>query len=227
MKDTGQKKFGVLIDGPEVSPLGMMMVSEYPERISHLVLINPESAGAAYGNALDNVRRYGMRVGNKEVVKGVDGASMMQDGNPKYKASDSAELGGMNRALRNLRFADPTEPETGAMEYFYRLPGSYGMNDDKWSTRALVAKKKLSFPVLIFMGEKSPFSLTSDMQVVSGIFKQAVVVKLPDAGEMPFMSDTYAFTKHMEKFFQGAKAPEKAKEEAEEKKEKGKTTVAK
>src|SRR3989442_3007170 len=115
MKDTGEKKFGLLVHGPESSPLGMMMVSEYPERISHLVLINPESAGTAYGNAMENVRRQGMRVGNKEVVKGIDSISIMQDGNPKYKASDSAEGGGMNRALTNLRFGDPTEPETGAM----------------------------------------------------------------------------------------------------------------
>ena len=79
--------------------------------------------------------------------------------------------------------------------------------------------------VLIIMGEKSLWTPMSDMRVVAGVFKQAVVVSMPGATETPFISDTYAFTKHLEKFFQGAKTPEKAAKEEAEKKGKGKTTV--
>jgi pimeloyl-ACP methyl ester carboxylesterase len=228
MKEAGKPKFGLLAHGPYSGVLGMTFAAEYPERVTHLVLINPRSAGTMFMNGVEAIRREGMKTGNKELVKAADRAVIMQDGNPKYKASDAAEAKGMHRAISNLLFADPTEPEAGALEYLYELPaGSSQMIDDKWTTKSIFKGKKVTFPVLIFMGDKSLWTPLSDMKAAAGTFRQAVIATIPNASETPFISDTYTFTKHLEKFFQGAKAPEKAKEEAGEKKEKGKTTVAK
>ena len=52
---------------------------------------------------------------------------------------------------------------------------------------------------------------------------------MPESSETPFISETYLFTKHLEKFFKGAKLP-KPKDTAQEKdkdkgKSKGKTKV--
>src|SRR5262249_12683220 len=150
MKDTGLKRFGLLGHGDEGSTLAMILASEYPSRVSHLVLINPRSAGSAYTAILENVRRYGTKNGNKEVVWGVDNISLKEDGTPKRMPADDAEKGGMGRALGNLRFADPTEPEAGALDYLYDLPGgTQVMNDDKWAARSLFAGKRVDFPVMI------------------------------------------------------------------------------
>jgi len=66
------------------------------------------------------------------------------------------------------------------------------------------------------------------MSAVVGVFKQPVVVKLPNAGESPFMSDTYVFTKQLETFFHGAKAtPKKSSKTGEKKEKKGKTETTK
>ncbi len=228
MKESGPDKFGVLAHGPWSGILGMMVAANNQDRVSHLVLINPRSAGAAYTHSIENVRREGLRTGNKEMSKGADGISIMEDGNPKYKPSDDAEQGGMNRALNNLEYGDPTEPETGSLGYYYRLPGGVQQtNDQSWSMKAIFAGKKTDFPVLIFMGMKSVWTPIPDMRMVSGLFKRATVAEMPESSETPFISETYLFTKHLEKFFRGAKLP-KPKDSTEEKdkgKNKGKTKV--
>ena len=80
----------------------MMLAAENPDRVSHMVLINPRSAGTKFREAMDNVRRQGLRIGNREIVKGIDSSTLMQDGKIKYDPSDSAEAEGCGRALNNL-----------------------------------------------------------------------------------------------------------------------------
>ncbi len=211
MKDSGLDKFGVLGHGPDACVLCMMLAAEHPDKVTHIVLINPRSAGSAYSEAIENVRREGLRLGVPELVKGADSISLMQDGNLKYRPTDPAEAGGLGRALYNLSFADPTEPEVGALSYLYDIPGgTKTLNDSKWSAKDIVGVGKLSQPVLIFAGEKNPFTPVSDILQVAGLFKNCEVVRLSDAAETPFISHTYLFTKHLEKFFQGARAGMKA-----------------
>jgi pimeloyl-ACP methyl ester carboxylesterase len=203
MKDSGLETFGLLAHGPDASVLGMMLAGENPERVTHLVLINPRSAGDVYSGSIENVRRHGLKVGSKEIVKGADSISLQQDGNPKYKAADSGEAGGLNRALNNLRYADPTEPETGSLGYLYRLPGGVQvLNDNSWSAKSILGSSKVSIPTIIFMGERSPWTPVGDMTLVAGLFNRPRIVKLADAGEMPFISHTYVFTKYLENLFQ-------------------------
>jgi len=224
MEESGLEKFGVLAHGPESGILAMMLASSHEDKVSHLVLINPRSAGDVYQNAIENVRREGLATKNQEMVKGADGILIMPDGNPKYKASDDAEHGGMHRALGNLRHADPTEPEVGSLNYFYRLPGgAQQMADRNWSVKQLFGGKS-NMPVLIFMGHKAPWTPINDMKVVAGVFPRAVVAEMKESAEMPFISETGLFTQYMLNFFKDAKVQKKEKGKEKEK-SKGKTKV--
>ena len=229
-KETGTEKCAVLAHGDGASTLAMMFAAEAPQRVSHLILINPSSSGKASLTQKENVRRVGQSGGNKEIVKGIDNLLLEQDGKPRYQPSDDAEAGGMGRSLANLYYADPTEPETGALSYLYSLPGGVRvMNDDTWSVKQIFAGKKMDFRCLIIMGEKAPWSPMSDMNQVAGVLKHATVVKMPNSAETPFMSETYLFTKSIEDFMKPAllaMKKEKEKEEAKESK-KGKTKVGK
>ena len=229
-KETGTDKCAVLAHGDSASTLAMMFAAEAPQRVSHVILINPSSSGKASMTQKENVRRVGQSVGNKEIVKGIDNTILEQDGKPRYQPSDDAEEAGMNRSLGNLYYADPTEPETGSIFYLYGLPGGVQvMNDDTWSVRQIFAGKKMDFRCLIIMGEKAPWSPMSDMNQVAGVLKHATVVKMPTSSETPFMSETYLFTKSIEDFMKPALVAMKKEKEKEKKDEgkKGKTKVGK
>jgi pimeloyl-ACP methyl ester carboxylesterase len=160
----------------------------------------------------------------KELVKGADGITLMDGGKLKYKASDAGEEGGMSRALQNLHFADPTEPEVGAMGYLYDMPGGVSvLNDSSWTAKAILSSKRPDLPALFFFGEKSPWTPVNDMQQVAGFFTKPTIVRLPQAAENPFVSDAWVFTKSIEAFFKGAKAPKPVDPDAEsEEKDKAK-----
>jgi pimeloyl-ACP methyl ester carboxylesterase len=229
VQQIGLDRFAILGHGPDASALAMMVAAENQDTVSHLIMINPRSGGNTYFNAMQNVRREGMRRGNREIVKGVDSITREQGGKTKYEASDSAESAGLGRALGNLDYVDPTEPETGAVRYFHDLPGGVSvMNDDNWAAKTIFKGKRTDFPVLIFMGEKAPWTPISDMNVVAGIFKRVTVVKMAQSAETPFISETYLFTKSLEDFLRAAiLAAEKAKGKDGGKKTKGKTGVTK
>lgn len=211
MKESGLEKFGVLGHGPDACVLCMMLAAEHPDKVTHMVLINPRSSGDAYSGAIENVRREGARLGLQEVVKGADSITLMPDGNLKYKPADPGEAGGLGRALYNLAFADPSEPEAGALRYLYDLPGgTHTLNDRSWSAKAIVGAGKLTLPVLIFAGERCPFTPVGDMNQVAALFRNCEVVRLKDASQTPFISHPYLFTKQLEKLFKGAKVRAKA-----------------
>jgi pimeloyl-ACP methyl ester carboxylesterase len=210
MEETGLKKYGLLADGPDAGHIAMSLAANAPGRVTHLVLINPRYSGESYGEAMQNVRRTGLKMSNNEIVKGIDSISLMQDGNPKYKASDAAEGEGMGRALYNLGFADPTEPEVGALNYFYKIPRTTQvMNDQKWSAKSIFAGKRIAFQTFIFVGEKDPWTPISDVTRITGVLKSSSLIKFPGASGTPYLSDTFAFTNHMEKIFRGAKGAKK------------------
>ena len=230
-KDSGLEKFGVLAHGPESGILAMTLAAENPGKVSHLVLINPRSSGDAYTNAIENVRRDGLVSGNKERVKGADSITLQADGvNTKYKASDEAEGSGLSRALNNLHFADPTEPETGNIRYFYSLPGGVGtLADDDWSVRKMFAGKALP-QVLIFMGLKDAWTPLSDMKAVAGVFPRAVVAEMKESSELPFISEAAVFTQYMQSLFKNAKPANKEGENTKPKRKeaaKGSTKAGK
>jgi pimeloyl-ACP methyl ester carboxylesterase len=228
MQEVGLDSFAILGHGPDACTLSMMLAAQNPNRVSHLLLVNPRSSGEAYGPAIQNVRREGQRTGNKEVVKGADSITMVsEDGKVKYDPSDSAEAEGLTRSLNNLRHADPTEPETGALFYLYGLvSGDKVLADDKWSARDIFKNKRTDFPVLILMGEKAPWTPVNDMNSVAGLFKSATVVKFKNSAEMPFISETALFTKSLEDFFRPALLAQKKKKDKEAKdKNKGRPAV--
>jgi pimeloyl-ACP methyl ester carboxylesterase len=225
-EETGLKKFAILGHGPESCQLAMMLAASSHGRVSHLVLINPRASGESYWEAMQNVRRLGQKLGNPEMVKGIDNATLIENGEVKYKPSDDAEAGGMARAVENVRYADATEPESGAIDYYYEIPRSTQVQaDKKWSAKAIFQGKKISFATYIFLGEKDPWTPVSDMMKVSGVLKPCTVVKFPNSSEFPFLSETYQFTKEMEKIFRGLSRP--AKKTADKEASAKKTTSAK
>ena len=227
MKESQLEKFGVLAHGPESSILAMKVAAAHPGQVTHLVLINPRSAGDVYSSHIENIKREGMRTQNKEMQKGADNLLIQQDGKPKYMPSDSAEESGMGRALYNACFSDATEPETGKLMYNFKLPGgARAMADHGWSVKKLFGTSS-TLPVLIFMGTKDPWTPLGDMKLAASSFKRATVVEMTDSSEFPFISETYKFTRSMQDFFKTAKPP-KSKDSATKAKEpgpKGKTEV--
>ncbi len=201
------KRFAVLAHGPSSGTLAMMFAAKNPEKVTHLVLVNPRSAGDVYWNAMENVRREGFRTGNREIVKGIDSVTQMDDGTTKYKAADDAEAGGLGRALHNVHFVDPTEPEVGLIDELYDLPGGMRRSADvTWSARKILAeaKVKANLPTLIVMGEKAVWTPLQDQHAVAKLFQRAVIAKMAESADYPFISETYAFTKHIEKFLKPA-----------------------
>jgi pimeloyl-ACP methyl ester carboxylesterase len=69
MKESQLEKFGVLAHGPESSILAMKVAAAHPGQVTHLVLINPRSAGDVYSSHIENLKREGMRTQNKEMQK--------------------------------------------------------------------------------------------------------------------------------------------------------------
>lgn len=211
MKESGLESFALLAHGPDAGVLSMFLAAEEPSRVTHLVLINPRSAGSAYTQSIESVRREGLRTKNDEIVKGADNITLMPDNKPKYTPGDPGEQGGLGRALGNLKFADPTEPEVGALGYLHDLPGgSQVLNDSTWSARKIVVPRAAKIPTLIFIGEKSPWTPISDVKQVAGLFERAKTVSLPGSSETPFMSHTYEFTKYLQAFLGGSRAGAKA-----------------
>ena len=234
MQQTGLSKFALLAHGPDAGHLSMLLASKHPDRVSHLILINPRSGGDVVRRIVEGIRREGMRLGNKELVKASDAFFIMEDGKPKYQASDDAEAGGMSRALHhNLFFADPTEPETGEIQYLYGLPGGASvLIDDKWEARKVIQGKSAEIPTLILAGEKALWTPVNDQTKVASLFKRVNMIKMPGSAETPFISETGLFTKSIEDFLRPAlAAQQKEKKEKEKSKKeeepKGKTKVGK
>ncbi len=133
----------------------------------------------------------------------------------------------MDRALSNLLYDEPTGPEVGMLKFLYTIPSSTSvMADGKWSVRKIFKNQKPKMPVMVVLGEKNPWTPISDVMKVVGFFDHPYLAKFPNSSETPFMTDTYAFTQHMEKFFgsvvkgAAAKADKTAKTKVAEKTEK-------
>lgn len=215
MKESGLDRFGVLAHGPDAGQLAAMLQAEHPDKVTHLVFINPRSRGSAYRDAIENVRREGLKVSSSEVVKGADSLLIEKDGKPKYQPADSAEQSGVSRAISNLRHADPTEPEAGSISYFYNLPsGVQVLADDSWELKKIVPADTSRLSVLVLMGTLSPWTPVNDMRAAASVYKGAKVIELKGSAEFPFISETYAFTRYLEVFFKPAnqaRQKEKAK----------------
>ncbi len=72
MKEGKLEKYAILGHGPDSCVAAMMLASIYPKQVTHLVLINPRSAGSEYDTATINVRKEGTRRKNREIIKGAD-----------------------------------------------------------------------------------------------------------------------------------------------------------
>jgi len=220
MKEVKQERFAVLSHGPGAGSLAMHLTAAHPEEVSHLILINPASAGNRYRNALRSVQRVGRSRKNPEVINGIEHLFVDKEGKPQYEPADSDEKEGLSRSLGNLRFADPTIPEIGAMDFLYRLPDDdQVMNDNKWSMRKLFGGKPPRIPVLVCMGLQSPWTPAGDMEGVAKFFK-ARVAKFARSGEFPFIFETYDFTGEVNRFIQKSLPKKKAKKSGKKKKKK-------
>ena len=58
-------------------------------------------------------------------------------------------------------------------------------------------------------------------------FDRTYVAKFPNSSETPFISETYAFTQHMEKFFAGVRDKGKTDKKKSENEKKSEKTTAK
>lgn len=211
MEEIGQKRFAILGHGPGSCTLAMMLAAKLEKSVSHLILINPNSAGKEYINILQGIKRLGKSIRNREVEKGGESVILLENNKHEYEPADSAEAQGLGRALRNLRRKDPTAPEIGLMNFLYsRTGGQSVMNDSSWTIRSIFNGKKPKLPVMISMGEKAPFSPLNTMMRVADYFPKSFVAKFRKGSEFPFLFDTYNFTKQVEKFFKKY-PPEKMK----------------
>ena len=209
MEETGLERLAVMAHGQDASSLAMHLASAYAEKISHLILISPRSAGNKLRDALLNVQKEGRRRKNQEVVHGVDNYFVDDKGKPNYEADD-AETRGIRRAIGNLKFADPTAPEVSTMDYLYKLPGGVGtMNDNTWSMKKLFSKGRPRMHVLVCMGERNPWTPVGDMQGVAK-FLGAKEVRFRSSSEFPFLFETYEFTRQIELFFKRNPPPKKS-----------------
>ena len=213
VKESGLKKFAVLAHGWEAGHLGMLLAKQYEDSVSHLIFINPWSGGDSFRRIVTGLRVKGQKTKNPELVKGARSRFIKEDGKPEYVAADDAEAGGMSRATFNAHFADPSLPEVGALQFLYGLPGgSGGLIDNDWRSRNIFKSAKTGPRTLVFHGMRSGWMDKAEAKKVAGVIPGARTIPLKGSGELPFVSETYAFTKHIEKFVAAAvKQFEKAK----------------
>jgi pimeloyl-ACP methyl ester carboxylesterase len=211
MSETGLEKFGVLAHGPGAGALAMFLLKKHPDKVTHLVFVNPRSAGNRYREALESVKREGRKRANTEVVKGVDNVFVDKEGKPNYEPADAAEKGGIHRAIGNLRYADPTAPEIMTMSNVFQLPGgSMVMNDDTWSCQNIFDGNPPHLPALVCYGALSPWSPAGDVQAVAKFFG-ARLATFASSAEEPYLSETYFFTGEVRNLFRSVLSLDKDK----------------
>ena len=223
MKDTELEKFALLSHGWEAAHLAMVLTRDYRDKVTHLVMINPWSGGDSFRKAVSLIRERGVKGHHKEMVKGAD--SRILDGEkPIYVASDAAEAGGMRRALFNLHFADPTQPEVGTFRFLYTLPGGAGgLVDNTWQSRQVMKKAAAGLPAMVMGGKVSGWTSETEIDKVAGVLKNPQVVSFKSSADFPFMTETYRFTGALRQFLRPAlKKWEKERKPSKKKKKKKK-----
>jgi len=212
MKTSGLDEFAIFAHGPGASTLGMYMASKFSSSVTRLIMVNPASAGSEYSKAIKNVEREGRKRKNPEVYNGANSIMIGQDGKPTYEAQDDAERGGLQRAIGNLAFADPSRPEIGVSRHLNSIAGDpQVMNDSKWNLKQIFKYKAPRLPVMIMIGQLDFWTPVADVTKVTKFFTRSYVAKFPRSGQYPFRSDPYRFTKEMEKILGKAKLRSKGK----------------
>ena len=212
MKSSGLDEFAIFAHGPGASTLGMYMTSKFSSAVTRLLMVNPASAGSEYSKAIKNVEREGRKRKNPEVYNGANSIMIGQDGKPTYEAQDDAERGGLQRAIGNLAFADPSRPEIGVSRHLNSIAGDpQVMNDSKWNVKQIFKYKAPRLPVMIMIGQLDFWTPIADVTKVTKFFTRSYVAKFPRSGQYPFRSDPYRFTKEMEKVLGKAKLRSKGK----------------
>ncbi len=212
MKSSGLDEFAIFAHGPGASTLGMYMTSKFSSAVTRLIMVNPASAGSEYSKAIKNVEREGRKRKNPEVYNGANSIMIGQDGKPTYEAQDDAERGGLQRAIGNLAFADPSRPEIGVSRHLNSIAGDpQVMNDSKWNVKQIFKYKAPRLPVMIMIGQLDFWTPIADVTKVTKFFTRSYVAKFPRSGQYPFRSDPYRFTKEMEKVLGKAKLRSKGK----------------
>jgi pimeloyl-ACP methyl ester carboxylesterase len=190
----------------------MQVAAENPKMVTHLILINPRSGASKFGDAINDVIALGKRNHVREIEKG--GQNILigeKSGRPLYEPADSAEAGGLSRALENLRFADPTDPAVGSFDYLYEDGDSaQTLADTTWRAIDFWHGDKPRLPAMIIMGTKSPWTPKGDMQKVASLFPGSSVVEFKDCAEFPFMFEPYKFNTAVRKFLYKANKSLKA-----------------
>ncbi|MEC7923480.1 MAG: hypothetical protein VX496_08805 [Planctomycetota bacterium] len=212
MKSSGLDEFAIFAHGPGASTLGMYMASKFSSSVTRLIMVNPASAGSEYSKAIKNVEREGRKRKNPEAYNGANSIMIGQDGKPTYEAQDDAERGGLQRAIGNLAFADPSRPEIGVSRHLNSIAGDpQVMNDSKWNLKQIFKYKAPRLPVMIMIGQLDFWTPVADVTKVTKFFTRSYVAKFPRSGQYPFRSDPYRFTKEMEKILGKAKLRSKSK----------------
>ena len=212
MKSSGLDEFAIFAHGPGASTLGMYMTSKFSSAVTRLIMVNPASAGSEYSKAIKNVEREGRKRKNPEGYNGANSIMIGQDGKPTYEAQDDAERGGLQRAIGNLAFADPSRPEIGVSRHLNSIAGDpQVMNDSKWNVKQIFKYKAPRLPVMIMIGQLDFWTPIADVTKVTKFFTRSYVAKFPRSGQYPFRSDPYRFTKEMEKVLGKAKLRSKGK----------------
>ena len=207
MKSSGLEEFAVFAHGKDAATLGMYITSKFPSAVTRLIMVNPASAGSEYNKAIKNVEREGRKRKNPEVYNGANSIIIDRTtGKPTYEAQDDAESGGLQRAIGNLTFANPSSPRIGVSRYLNSIAGDpQVMNDGKWSMKTIFKGKAPRIPVMVMIGQLDAWTPIADVTKVTKFFSRCYTSKFPRSGSYPFWSDPYRFTKEMEKMLGKAK----------------------
>lgn len=221
MKESGPERFAIMGHGPAASTLAMTVAAKFRDRVSHLIMINPTSAGKEFRTALKTVEAKGRDLKSKELENGAKNSRLQPDGKPSYEPADAAEQAGMGRALYNVKFANPASPEVGALKFLYSLPGgTQVLNDSKWTLGTIFNHEPPKMPILVMQGAKDPWAPVFGVSKVTGYLKGCNVVKFSRSAQSPFMFETQRFTSALRAFCakNGVETAKKAKKQKKQKK---------
>ncbi len=197
----GYERFALMCHGQITSYIAQQYASDYPESVSHLILVNPQTGGKAFSRIRDAVEREGKSRQDDEMWKLANWKLLIDnDGTTKYEPQDSAEARGLKRKQFSMYFADPTDSELVRIWDRANQMGEGSIVPDFDAKNDVRSEVRANLPVLIIAGRHAQWADVADAEKMASIYKRSNLVVFPNSSMMPFIEETGLFAEVVKKF---------------------------
>jgi len=205
-KKLGFKKFAILAHGFSTM-IAERYLSKYGQNVDHVILVGAFPSDDAYGNVLSKLRAKSAGSHEKELVHAVDYHYITDEKTFTrfYDPADDRELEALERKWFTMMFADPQDPEIGALWEKAKGPINVSLKvAEKEQSQSppfdVMREKRPPVPVLVISGKKAIWFGESDGERVAKNYPKGRHVVLPNAANMPWFDDPVGFQRAVRDF---------------------------